>query len=57
MSLEELVEHLSIADGEFTSDDSRVIYAQDGIHILHTLGPDVGKFLNLGGGILDLFQV
>jgi hypothetical protein len=55
MSLEELVKHFSITDGEFTVDDTRMVHAQDGVHVLHTLCSDVGELFDLGGSILDLF--
>ena len=31
-----------------------MVYTQEGIYVIHRLGPDIGELLDLGGGILDL---
>jgi len=55
--LEELVQDSRLSNLETSRLDGSVIDPQDHIDILHRLCPDIGKFLDLGSSILDLFIV
>lgn len=31
-----------------------MVYAENGVDVLHALGPDIGKLLDFGGSVFDL---
>lgn len=54
MSLQQLVKHVGFPDIELATNDSTVVYSENGIDVFHTLCPHVCKFLDLGSRVLDL---
>lgn len=51
---EEAVKRLLLSDSEFARLDTRVIYPEEGVDVVHGLCADISEFLDLGGGVLDL---
>ena len=52
---EETVEGLLLTASELAALDARMVDTEEGVDVVHGLGTDVGKFFDLGGGVLDLF--
>jgi hypothetical protein len=55
--LEELVENSRLSDLEITRLNTSVVNTENHVDIFHRLCSDIGKFLDLGSCILDLFVV
>ena len=55
MLVEQLVEDGRLADLERTRLDGGVVDTKDHVDILHRLRSDIGKLLDLGSGVLNLF--
>lgn len=53
--LEELIQYFRLSDLEIAGLDGSMVNPQDLVDIFHGLCPDIGKLLDLGSSILDLF--
>ena len=53
--LEELVQYFRLSNLETTRLNGSMVNPQDLVNIFHRLCPDIGKLLDLGSSILDLF--
>lgn len=56
MLLEQSVEDGGLADLEVTTLDTSVVNTEDHVNVLHRLCSNVGELLDLGSGILDLYN-
>ncbi len=55
--LQQRIELGGLADLEVTRLDGVVVDTEDHVDRVHRLGSDVGKLLDLGGGVLDLVMI
>lgn len=56
MLLKQSVEDGGLADLEVTTLDTSVVDTEDHVDVLHRLCSNIGELLDLGGGILDLYN-
>ena len=57
VSLEQTIERFLLSHSELSALDTRVVDTKERVDVVHGLCADVGKFLDLGSSILDLWLV
>ena len=53
---EETIKSFLLSNGKLSRLDTRVVYTEEGIDVVHGLCTDVCELLDLGSNILDLYE-